>query len=84
MTQDKTQESPTPSFPEIYLLESSDIHDHHSSLWISLDAATKAAKNQIDEYPYMLIWKSVGVAENGEIRLQQVQISWDEEEEDDE
>jgi hypothetical protein len=70
------------TFSEIYLLEASDVHDRHSSLWISLEAATKAAKKLIDEYPYIYLWKSVGVSEDGQIRLQQVQISWDEEEED--
>jgi hypothetical protein len=68
--------------PEIYLLEASDVHDHHSSVWISLDAATKAAKDLVDEYPYIHLWKSVGVSEDGQIRLQQVPIPWDEKEED--
>ena len=80
----ESEADPTPSFPEIYLLEASDVHDYHSSIWISLDAAIKAAKDLVDEYPYVTLWKSTGVTEDGQVRLVQVRIHWDEEEEDDE
>ena len=80
----ESEAAPTPSFPEIYLLEASDVHDYHSSIWISLDAAIKAALVLVNEYPYIHLWESVGVSEDGQILVHQVPIPWDEEEEDDE